>query len=287
LEGTELGHNTTAYVANYFISNSTATYLKELLEINNRDYLAQVAMFADRYKYTHAGAFTREWHYIDAHDNPRQKCNVDYARDCKKGGCLISALANYTERAMNPDLDEEEQQLAIKLLVHLIGDLHQPLHNEDVAQGGTQIRVRWQSNPRKLHVVWDSDIPEKVTQRLDRSSNHLASWWANELVNEITHGRFAAEREKWLMDFDLANPNGTAMAWSREANKLVCSHVFPPNYGPTEIVDKELSQEYYSDAGPIVEQQVARAGLRMAAWLNGIADELRVRKGSNPVANEL
>jgi hypothetical protein len=52
----------------------------------------------------------------------------------------------------------------------------------------------------------------------------MAEKWANQLVVEITDGKFAEVKDKWLDDLDFSDPAKTAMAWSREANALVCSH---------------------------------------------------------------
>ncbi|KAL7916767.1 S1/P1 nuclease [Trichoderma velutinum] len=302
----DLGHYTTAYVASHFVSNSTAAYLKKLLNNDNDDYLAGIAMFGDKYKFTHQGSFTRTFHFIDAHDKPYKDCNVDYDRDCKDTGCVISALANYTAQALDQNLVKKDSQLAVKLLVHYIGDLHQPLHNEDVGKGGTQIFVEWKSHQEKLHGVWDSSIPETVAKHLKHGRNDLewAEEWANELSNEISNGKFASEKKSWLKSFDLSDPLQTAMEWSIEANKLVCSHgedphgdklvfhyksliqllmytVFPKPWGPKEIEGQQLSGHYYDEAGPIVEEQIARAGYRMAAWLDEIA---RNHPGEEPNA---
>lgn len=220
-----MGHNTTAYLAEYFVSNSTAAFFQELLRNNNDDYLGKIAMFGDDYRNTAEGHFTKEFHFIDAHDDPyKSSCNVDYARDCKETGCVISALANYTQQVLDHSLDASRRALAAKLVVHYIGDLHQPLHNEDVAQGGTNIRVKWESEGRSLHQVWDTSIPEKLTTALHARSDQAAVRWAKQLAFEIIRGKFSACKYGWLKDFDMNDTNGTAMAWSREANALVCSH---------------------------------------------------------------
>ncbi|KAL7958017.1 S1/P1 nuclease [Trichoderma compactum] len=270
-----LGHQTAAYVATYFVTNSTAAYFKDLLDNKNDDYLASVAVFADDIKDCPEGKFTKNFHFIDAHDKPYKDCNVDYERDCKKDGCVISALTNYTKQAIDRELPEDDRRFAVKLLVHFIGDLHQPLHNEDVGKGGTEIWVKWQSQRRTLHSVWDSSIPEEVAEHLNQRRKRPAlEWaleWANELSTEISNGKFAGERNSWLKSFDLSDPLKTAMHWSNEANDIVCSHVFYEHYGPEEIKHKELSDEYYEKAAPVAEKQIARAGYRMAAWLNEIA----------------
>ncbi|KAH8646430.1 putative nuclease S1 precursor [Ilyonectria robusta] len=280
-----LGHITTAYLAGHFVSNSTEAYFKELLSNNDDDYLAKVALWADSIKHTKWGHFTETFHFIDAHDNPPLSCNVDFARDCKKTGCVINALANYTEQFLDHLLPVWRRVEAAKFIVHFVGDLHQPLHNEDVARGGNDIFVKWDTREFNLHHIWDSSIAEKWIGGLRGKPDHLAQKWANQLAIEITDGKFTADKETWLKDFDLNKPNGTAMAWSREANALVCTHVLPQ--GPQVIVGKELSGDYFSKAGPIVEKQVARAGFRMAAWLDSIANEFQMRKDSDQMAEEL
>jgi hypothetical protein len=194
---------------------------------DNDDYLGKVAIWADKFKKTKEGSFSRNFHFIDAHDDPdHDQCQVDYARDCKAGGCIISALANYTERARDRFLLLKENQIAVKMLVHFIGDLHQPLHNEDVGRGGTQIHVVWGGAHKDLHSVWDTAIPEKMTKHLHTGSDKskVAFLWAQELAGHINNGKFTAKKQNWLKNFDPTNPNGTAMAWSNQVNDLVCTH---------------------------------------------------------------
>ncbi|CAI6089198.1 hypothetical protein V2G26_018377 [Clonostachys chloroleuca] len=268
-----LGHNTTAWVASHFVSEATAGYLKDLLHNHDEDYLASIASWADI-----PGNSRRTDHFIDAHDDlANRNCNVNYARDCKQEGCIISALAEYTEQALAPATGNGDIDQAVKLLVHFIGDLHQPLHNEDVAQGGTQLHVRWESSDRTLHKVWDTQIAEKLTEELGGRPIDRASRWADQLASKITDREFADQRRDWLKHLDVRNPNGTAMIWSQETNKLVCSNVFPRGFGPDQIRGKELSENYYEQAWPVVERQVARAGYRMAAWLDAVAEQVNGR----------
>ncbi|EJP64395.1 Nuclease S1 [Beauveria bassiana] len=271
-----LGHITTAYIASNFIANSTEAYLKELLRRTDDDYLASVASWADSIRYTKWGKFTSTFHFIDAHDQPPHSCNVDLERDCKQTGCVVSSLTNYTEQLYDDKLPAWRRAQAAKFVVHFVGDLHQPLHNEDVARGGNGILVRWGGRELNLHHVWDSSILEKWLGGLRGKPYPLAKRWATQLTEEISHGKWAEEKESWIKDINLADTNGTALAWSREANALVCSHVLPQ--GPETIKDQELSGQYYEDAAPILEKQVALAGYRMAALLDKIAEEYNAHR---------
>lgn len=222
-----LGHITTAYLASHFVSNTTEAYLKHILYNDTSDYLANIATWADSVRYTKWGRFTKTFHFIDAKDDPPVSCDVDLARDCKSTGCVVSSLANYTQRSLDPELSFRERNVAAKFVVHLVGDLHQPLHNEDVARGGNGIHVLWRGAQMNLHHVWDSSIAELLVNNGRRSGGkpfELAERWAGELVAEIEGGKFAKEREAWLEGVDLGDAEGTALAWSRECNAYVCTH---------------------------------------------------------------
>lgn len=90
-----LGHYTVALIAQNYISSDTVTYCQNILDDTSDTYLANVATWADDYRYTSEGSYSAPYHFIDAEDNPPSSCNVDYNRDCGSTGCSISALANY------------------------------------------------------------------------------------------------------------------------------------------------------------------------------------------------
>ncbi|KJZ79377.1 hypothetical protein HIM_01528 [Hirsutella minnesotensis 3608] len=279
------GHITTAYLASRFVKESTEDHFKHLLRNKDEDYLASVASWADSIRYTKWGHFTRTFHFIDAHDDPPYSCNVDYKRDCKKTGCVINALANYTDQSLDDSLPSWRRAQAAKFVIHFVGDLHQPMHNENVAKGGNGIYVLWDDKEFNLHHVWDSSIAEKWVGGLRGGPYEAAERWANELAVEITDGKYADDKDDWLKDLDFDNAIDTAMAWSREANAFVCSHVFPD--GVDAIDGRELGGKYFERAGPVIEKQVARAGYRMAAWLDKIAAEYEVRKADKQISAEL
>jgi hypothetical protein len=280
-----LGHITTAYIASHFVANTTQAHFQELLRNEDSDYLAKVATWADSIRYSKWGRFTSTFHFIDAHDNPPHDCNVDFERDCKETGCVINALANYTDQSLDPRLAPWLRAQAAKFVIHFVGDLHQPMHNEDVSRGGNGIHVLFDGRDFNLHHVWDSSIAEKWIGGMRGKPFPLAEKWANELSVEITDGKFAEEKETWLKDLNFDDAINTAMAWSREGNALVCTHVLPE--GPHAIVGQELGGEYFEKAGPAIERQVARAGYRMAAWLDHIAAEFAVRQRAEPMTDEL
>lgn len=90
-----LGHEAVAYVAANFVHPETETYFQKLLGDNSSSYLANVATWADSFRYSHDGKFSGPLHYIDAEDDPPHYCGVKYSRDCGERGCVVSAIKNY------------------------------------------------------------------------------------------------------------------------------------------------------------------------------------------------
>ncbi|KJR82693.1 uncharacterized protein SPSK_03447 [Sporothrix schenckii 1099-18] len=272
------GHITIAYVASAFVKDETATYFQTLLRNESSDYLANVATWADNIRYTKWGRFTGPFHFIDAKDDPPSSCDVIMQRDCKKEGCVISALQNYTSRLIDADgqLPPWEHEQAAKFIVHFVSDLHQPLHTEDVAKGGNGIHVKFDNKFLNLHHVWDTSILEKLVGGVRGSPYGAARQFADQLVADIRGGKFVAESKNWLDGIGLADTEGTALIWARESNAYVCTHVLPQ--GPKAIVGQELGSSYYDDAAPVVEIQVARAGYRLAAWLDLLAAKISSSK---------
>jgi hypothetical protein len=90
-----LGHETVAALAETFVRPDTKFFFQSLLNDTEVGYLARVATWADTYRYTSAGRFTKPFHFIDAKDNPPQECGVKFDRDCSDEGCIVRAIANY------------------------------------------------------------------------------------------------------------------------------------------------------------------------------------------------
>jgi hypothetical protein len=279
-----LGHETVAFVASNFVTPLTETYLQAMLGDDSPQYLAKVATWADSFRYTEAGRFSGPFHFIDSQDQPPISCGVTFARDCGVQGCVVGAIQNYTSRLMNASLPHFERNMAAKFVIHFLGDIHQPLHDEHLDRGGNGISVLFDGKPTNLHSVWDTSVPETY---IGGYSIDLAMAWGFNLSAAIMSGEYAAVAPSWLDGLDIGDPVSSSLIWATEANKYICTTIMPD--GKEALVGKELNGTYYEKAVPIVELQIARAGyryvvylksklkkvvanvFRLAAWLNGIA----------------
>jgi hypothetical protein len=127
--------------------------------------LASIASWADDYRASHDES--RNWDFVDV---PYGRDQYDSVTDCKLdttyGDCIIKAVERFTAVLRDCSQAAGERRVALKFVVHFIGDLHQPLHaatrvNPDTAaddRGGNQIKVTFLGVPTNLHHLWDTDL---------------------------------------------------------------------------------------------------------------------------------
>jgi len=257
------GHETVAYVASNFVSATVKSKTQGMLNDTSADWLASVATWADEYRATSGGHWSEPLHFIDAHDSPPSSCNVNFARDCGDTGCVVSAIQNYTARITNDSLTDDDRSYALKFLVHFLGDIHQPLHDEALETGGNDIDVTFGSDKTNLHAVWDSNMIEKAA---GSATLPHAKALATTLTKYIKSGNYSSTAKGWTQGMNVDDVQTSAMLWATDANKYVCSTVMPNGASAVENVD--LSGAYYQGAMPVVDELLARAGYRLAAWLN-------------------
>lgn len=255
-----LGHKTIAWVAQSYLLPATETAIQDALDSKQRDFMANVSTWADSYRYTEAGAFSRPFHYIDANDDPPTKCSVDYERDCGADGCSVSAIVNYTSIFRDDDSSQKLKKDAVRFLIHFIGDLHQPLHDEALEEGGNGINVTYDGDETDLHSIWDKEIVEQL------AAGASAEAFAQNLTASIEASDFGWDSTTWVTGASLNTTLATVMAWAREANGYVCTEVLKG--GIDAVEEGDLSGKYYGAHFDVARVQLARAGFRLGAWLN-------------------
>lgn len=94
----QLGHRTVANVALQFLSSDVVSSLDAILAADGHKKspnptIVDIASWADDFDHSGGGAFSKEFHFIDAQDNPPFECSIDLQRDCSgDGGCVVKAM---------------------------------------------------------------------------------------------------------------------------------------------------------------------------------------------------
>lgn len=228
------GHRVVGKVAQEALSGRAKKQIKKLLKGKS---LAFVSTFADEIKSDNRYREYGPWHYVNI--EPDKKYGEDTV---SKDGDLVKGIEKCILVLKDKKATEEEKAFYLKLLVHFIGDLHQPLHvgrKED--KGGNDIQVRWFGKGSNLHRVWDSDMIESYGMSFTELSNNLPP---------------LSRREKKALQ------EGTVPDWIHESQQLAAKI-----YASAEKGDK-LGYRYMYDYFDMAEQQLQKGGLRLAKVLN-------------------
>jgi hypothetical protein len=214
--------------------------------------LASVAMWADDVRASRPETYN--WHFVNI---PLEDSTYDAARHCApspKGDCVVAELERLRNELRCAPTDAARND-ALRFAVHFVADLHQPLHTIREKQGGNQVLVatyiagatctgRCTPTPTatNLHAVWDTTIL------------HKAAWDWGALVEVVERNL-----PQYLQG---ASPSSEPKDWALETHR-VAQAVWAAT--PANGV---IDEEYYRMALPLALQQLGRAGVRLAAFLN-------------------
>ncbi|MBT8288326.1 MAG: S1/P1 nuclease [Bacteroidia bacterium] len=232
------GHRATAEIAESYLSRKAKKQIRKLL---NGQSLAIISTYADEIKSDKQYRKYGPWHYVNF---PFESTYEGHPKSTS--GDLYKGIQTCITVLENKNSSDDDKVFHLKLLVHFIGDLHQPLHiglAED--KGGNDFQVRWFGKGTNLHKVWD----ELMIEHYDMSYTELAQ---NQLV------RSADERR--------AIQAGTIMSWMQESRSLT-----KDIYSNTTIGD-DLGYGYMYRYFSSVRKQIQRGGIRLAAILNAVFD---------------
>ncbi len=234
------GHDTVCYIAENHLTPVTKSAVEELLGGKSMVYYAN---WLDNASHTHEYEYTKTWHYknIDA--------GVEFEEaPLLETGDIIRAIREQAAALGNPEIGKEEKALVLKMLIHFLGDIHQPMHVGHASdRGGNQWNVRYFNKPTNLHTVWDSNLPESA-------HNWSYTEWQQQL------DRLS---EDAMLEIII---DGTPEKWGKE-----CLVIATQIYDNTPV-GSNLSYDYISQWTPVVEEQFMRGGLRLADLLNSIFD---------------
>ncbi|KAL1942204.1 hypothetical protein VTO73DRAFT_6268 [Trametes versicolor] len=295
-----LGHQTVGYVAQEFLAPKALAFVKSSLGSTYNQSLGAAASWADSVRSLAAYRWSAPFHFVDAEDSPLSgSCSVQETRDCGSGGCILTAIANYTTRVAQTSLSAAQRQEALKFLDHFLGDIGQPLHVEAYEVGGNDISAKCSGKTTNLHAAWDTGM---VSKNIDDNHGGTVTTYAADLVTKIKKGTFKSLTSDWLsctsitkpaskrfflsdaprdVEEDLhrmfsraedvseasVTPLACPLVWAKESNSYCCSTVF------TYTTGQDLcTTSYFTKAVPVIDLQIAKQGYRLAAWLNVIFD---------------
>lgn len=231
------GHRTVGAIADTHLSGIARAQIQQILGVETLD---DAANWPDEMR-SNPDPFWQEtskpWHYVTVG-------GIEYDHAPPEGDAL-EALKFFNKLIRDPRTSLDQRQLALRFIVHIVGDLHQPLHvGRPGDRGGNEVKVKWFGRDTNLHAVWDSALIEEIdlsftelAARLRRhtTSSEVVSWWQ-------------ADPRVWISE----------SAQVRET-------IYPK--------DPDLSWDYIYQHTPMVELRLKQGGVRLAAYLNALFAE--------------
>lgn len=236
------GHRVVAEIAQHHLSSRAERKIKKLL---GNEKLAYYANWPDFIKSDTTGIYkeTSAWHYVNV--NPQK--NFQQFKDsltAQTGPNLYTQIKALSDQIKDKKVPDAQKRTALIFLIHLVGDLHQPMHVGRAGDlGGNKINVTYFGQNSNLHSVWDSKLIDS---------------------QQYSYTEFADVLDRKTKAEDEQIQSGSLEEWLYDSHKIANSVYFhtPAN--------SKLSYDYNYRFEPTVERQLLYGGLRLAKVLNDI-----------------
>jgi hypothetical protein len=258
------GHQIVAAIARGYLTLPVRAKIDAMLAADEdaltaHDMLAE-SNWADRYRTGHSQ--TSEWHFVDIElDHPDLTAACfgfpaagPNASDGPAHDCIVGKVTEFTRELANPATPAAERLLALKFLLHFLGDMHQPLHAADNHDKGGNCVLLSLGGPRlvNLHRYWDT----VVVQGLGDDPQAVAEMLARTITPENKAGWEKGDPKSWALEgFEIARTVGYTLG-----SKPGCTSDSSP---------LSLPPGYAEAARATAAVQLEKAGVRLAAVLNG------------------
>jgi hypothetical protein len=230
------GHRSVGKTAEHYLKSKVKSKIDRIL---NGQSLADASTYADEIKSDDDYDKYKPWHYANI---PFDKTYVEIERNSE--GDIVFGIQECMKKLKADTLDEDEERFYLKMLIHLVGDMHQPLHfGLKSDRGANDFKVKWFNQPTNMHRVWDTQMIESYNMSYSELSDNLPKL-NREVVKNIKSGS--------LLDWVEEN---------RELTRAVYN---------SASADENLSYRYMNEWFYVLKMQINKAGIRLAALLNNI-----------------
>jgi len=243
-----LGHRASARLAESRLSPRARAIVRDLLEPG--ESLADASTWADEHSREIRGSSA--WHYVNVpisspHYSPEY---------CARQGCVVSKIAEFRAVLADRHAPRARRRQALRFFVHLVQDLHQPMHVADRNdRGGNALPLRsGRYDNMNLHQVWDSGLFRW------RYRQHAE----DQLLRDATAMDGRPEARRW--------PGGRVEDWADESLQIGRRAYTIPGTNRTLRAGDELGRDYMEANAPLAAERVAQSGVRLAAMLNAVLD---------------
>lgn len=229
------GHRVTGEIAQSYLSEEASVRVREILGVED---LAEASTWPDFMRSNRSDYWRRTanpWHYVTV---PEGEVYPDV--EVPEWGDAATALSSFRETLRDDTATPEEQVLALRFTVHIIGDLHQPLHaGNGLDRGGNTYTVTFFDKMTNLHSVWDSGLIDHE----QLSYTEMSEWLGRTITAQDVSAWSVTDPAIWINE-----------------SASIRDTVYPE--------ERDLRWGYVYDQRATYRQRLKQAGIRIAAYLN-------------------
>ncbi|MCA8830601.1 S1/P1 nuclease [Hymenobacter pini] len=235
------GHRTVGKIAEHHLSRHARREVKKLL---GTETLTLVSTWPDEIRFYPEFKDTAPWHYVNTPSGLGHDAYIQAVKT-QTNANAYSALETQLRILGDESKPQAERAAALKYVVHIVGDIHQPMHTghaED--KGGNDIKLKYRGKDTNLHSLWDSGLIDY--QGL--SYTEMACQYDRKLRHSQVRAFQKSTPEEWLWESYSASeklyqetPNGT-----------------------------DVDYKYYPAHSELMKQRIVEAGVRLAGLLNEV-----------------
>lgn len=231
----QLGHYLIGYMAEKQLKKSVRKKVERVLYPMS---IGRSGTWMDEIKSDHSFDYAYSWHYMTSiageYDESIQE----------KGGNVYAEINRIKSELKDGGLGPEKEAELLKMLIHMVEDIHQPLHvgtGED--KGGNDVKLEYFGKSTNLHSVWDSGILDGKSMSYSEIGDELL----RRLNKDLKKGYRASTMQDWLAEAVAARP---------------AVYNLPEN--------KKISYAYGYENMPLLEERIIAASVRLAQILEEI-----------------
>ncbi|RYF14948.1 MAG: S1/P1 Nuclease [Flavobacteriales bacterium] len=236
-----LGHRIVGEVADSYINSKTRKAIQQIL---GTESMAMTANWADFIKSDTSYNYLSNWHYVNLPASLSQGDVFNFL-ESEKGANIYTKTNEMIAVLKNSASTAEQKKLALRMIIHLVGDMHQPMHTarkEDL--GGNRVYLTWFGEKSNLHKVWDESLIDfqqlsytEYTKAINHTNAQQVNEWQKASLKDCVYESYQ-----------------------------ICNKI----YGTGIKNDDKLSYRYNFDWIETVNSQLLKGGVRLAGILNSI-----------------
>ena len=230
----QTGHRAMGLLAEKHLSKKAK---KEISRVLNGESISMVSTWMDEIRSDSTFRYSYDWHWVTIPDGQTYEQSEKNPK-----GDVIAAIEQIVAELKSGKYKGKDEMIRVKMLIHLVGDIHQPLHvGLGPDRGGNGVKVMWFRADSNLHRVWDSDMIEDK----GLSYSEFAAWIGSPTAQDLAKWQSASVRD-----------------WAKESISYR-KQVY--DYG-----DGKMGYEYSYKYFDIVKLRIQQSGVRLAKILNDI-----------------